>query len=216
MKLTKYEQSGFILETERGFRLGFDIGRMTPIEKLDGLKPLDAFLVSHIHGDHFSPEHIAALKPTILYVNNECWNNLTDAVRDVTKEIIVIKGGEKIVLSDTKRIGNWPVKITLFDVDHGPNISAPIENLGFLIEGDGEVIYFAGDMFYESGIDVTSLEVTYALIPVGTFYTFGPEEAFGFVKKFKKIGKIISMHYEKTPETKGQFLDLVKDSFVAE
>ena len=43
MNLTKYEQSGFILETKKGFRLAFDIGNKTPIEKLDGVKSVDAF-----------------------------------------------------------------------------------------------------------------------------------------------------------------------------
>ena len=55
-----------------------------------------------------------------------------------------------------------------------------------------------------------------ALLPVGTFYTFGPEEAFNFAKKFKKIGKIISMHYDKTPETHNQFISLTKESFQVE
>jgi L-ascorbate metabolism protein UlaG (beta-lactamase superfamily) len=93
-------------------------------------------------------------------------------------------------------------------VDHGPNISAPVENLGFLLEVENQTIYFAGDMFYESGIDVSNLEVDTALLPVGTFYTFGPQEAFDFAKKFKKIGKIISIHYEKEPQTREQFIKL--------
>jgi len=62
MKLTKFEQSGFILETEKGFRLAFDIGNKTPIEKLNGVT-VDAMLVSHIHGDHFSLEQIKKLTP---------------------------------------------------------------------------------------------------------------------------------------------------------
>jgi len=31
MLLTKYEQSGFILETGKGFKLAFDIGTYTPV-----------------------------------------------------------------------------------------------------------------------------------------------------------------------------------------
>ena len=33
MKLTKYEQSGFILQTDGGFRLAIDIGNKTPETK---------------------------------------------------------------------------------------------------------------------------------------------------------------------------------------
>ena len=66
MKLTKYEQSGFVLETDAGFRLAFDIGAYTPVEKLEGVA-VDAMLVSHLHGDHFSPEQIKALSAKKLY-----------------------------------------------------------------------------------------------------------------------------------------------------
>lgn len=206
MRLTKFEQSGFMLETEKGFRLAFDIGNKTPLEKLNGIT-CDAMLVSHIHDDHFSLDQIKALAPKKLYLNKECIETLGEENLDT--EIIQMK------VVDSATIEN--ISVQFFNVDHGPNVSAPVlENFGFLITVDNQTIYFAGDMFYESGIDVSTLEVDYALLPVGTFYTFGPQEAFDFAKKFKKIGKIISMHYEKTPETKGQFLELTDSIFNAE
>ena len=198
MKLTKFEQSGFILETEKGFRLAFDIGNKTPIEKLNGVT-VDAMLVSHIHGDHFSLEQIKKLSPKKLYLNAECIETLGEET--LSSEIIQTKISDEILI-DT-------IKVQFFNVDHGPNVSAPLkENFGFLITVDNQTVYFAGDMFYESGIDVSNLEVDIALIPVGTFYTFGPQEAFDFIKKFKRIGKVIPMHYEKTPETRDQFIKL--------
>lgn len=206
MNLKKYEQSGFILETKKGFRLAFDVGNKTPIEKLDSVEQIDAFLVSHIHGDHFSIPHIKKLSPKNLYLNHECLEAVGE--ENLSTKIIEVKTGASFLIDE--------IKVSYFTVDHGPNISAPVENLGFLLEVENQTIYFAGDMFYESGVDVSNLEVDIALLPVGTFYTFGPQEAFDFAKKFKKIGKIISMHYEKTPETRGQFLELVKNNFQAE
>lgn len=198
MKLTKFEQSGFILETEAGFRLAFDIGNKTPVEKLNGIT-VDEMLVSHIHGDHFSLEQIKALSPKKLYLNAECIETLGE--ESLTSEIVSVKVGDEIVVDS--------IKVQFFNVDHGPNVSAPLkENFGFLIIADNKTVYFAGDMFYESGIVVTNLEVDVALLPVGTFYTFGPQEAFDFAKKFKRIGKVIPMHYEKTPETREQFIKL--------
>lgn len=206
MKLTKFEQSGFILETESGFRLAFDIGNKTPLEKLEGISA-DAMLVSHIHGDHFSLDQIKKINPKKLYLNHECIETLGE--ESLTSEIVQVKVGDLIT------IGN--ITVQFFNVDHGPNVSAPLqENFGFLITADSQKIYFAGDMFYELGIDVSSLEVHYALLPVGTHYTFGPHEAFEFAKKFKKIGKIISMHYANKPETQGEFLELAKGVFEAE
>ncbi len=206
MKLTKFEQSGFILETEAGFRLAFDVGNKTPVEKLEGVA-VDAMLISHIHGDHFSLEQIRKLSPKKLYLNAECLEMLGEET--LLSEIIQVKVG------DVLDIGG--ISIELFNVDHGPNVSVPVkENFGFLITVDSQKIYFAGDMFYESGMDVSELEVDYALLPVGTHYTFGPEEALAWAKKFKKIGKIISMHYENKPETHGEFLELAKGTFEVE
>jgi len=198
MKLTKFEQSGFILETEKGFRLAFDIGNKTPIEKLNGVT-VDAILVSHIHGDHFSLEQIKKLSPKKLYLNAECIETL--GIETLSSEIIQTKISDEMMI-DT-------IKVQFFNIDHGPNVSTPLkENFGFLITADNQTVYFAGDMFYESGIDVSNLEVDIALIPIGTFYTFGPQEALEFVKKFKRTNKVIPMHYEKTPETRDQFIKL--------
>jgi L-ascorbate metabolism protein UlaG (beta-lactamase superfamily) len=209
MRLTKFEQSGFILETGNGFHLAFDIGNKTPIEKLDGVQ-CDAMLVSHIHGDHFSLDQIKKLAPKKLYLNQECIDVLGE--ENLPSEIVRVQVGENIAIDD--------ITVEFFNVDHGPNISTPLaENFGFLITIDNQRIYFAGDMFYESGIDVSDLEVDYALLPVGGFYTFGPTEAFNFAKKIKKIGKIISMHYEKNnyidPIRHDEFLQLAKDNFDA-
>lgn len=198
MQITKFEQSGFIIESDNGYKLAVDIGAYTPVEKITGLKP-EAMLVSHIHGDHFSDEHIKALEPAVLYLNQECQEALGED--ELTAEIETIAAGDSVTINDAT--------VTVFEVDHGPNTKmVPKENFGFLIEVDNQKIYFAGDMFYLSGLDVSSLEVDVALIPVGTFYTFGPEEALAFVKQFKKVGKVIPMHYEKAEETKQQFIDL--------
>lgn len=204
MKIFKFEQSGFIIETEKGFRVAFDIGNKTPITKLEGIT-VNAMIVTHIHGDHFSLEQIKKLSPKKLYLGNQCKKALGGEA--LPFEIIEIEADSNINIED--------IEIRIFNVDHGPNVTAPVkQNFGFLIEVDNKKVYFAGEMFYESGIDVSNLEVDYAFFPIGTFYTFGPKEAFAFAKKFKKIGEIIPMHYEKNSETKEQFLNLVKEYFL--
>lgn len=203
MKLTKFERSGFIIETNSGFRLAIDIANKTPVDSLDGFH-VDAMLVSHKHSDHFSIEQIKKLSPTDLYLNNECIEMLGEEVLD--SKIVEVKVGDELEIGDAK--------VIFFDVDHGPNVTSPLkENFGFLIKADGETLYFAGDMFYPSGIDVSSLEVDYALLPMGSFYTFGPEEAFKFAKQFKKIGKVVSMHYDIEPGSQEEFFELAKGFF---
>lgn len=199
MKIKKiFEQSGVLIETNSGYTLAIDIGHYTLVEKLNGISP-DAMLVSHIHGDHFSLDQIKKLAPKRLYLNEECIEALGEET--LPSKIVTAKVG------DVLDIGG--IKVTFFNVDHGPNIKVqPKENFGFLIEADGKKIYFAGDMFYPSGIDVSNLTVDITLIPVGTFYTFGPEEALGFIKTFKEPGRVVPMHYYKTPETRKAFVRL--------
>jgi L-ascorbate metabolism protein UlaG (beta-lactamase superfamily) len=202
MKIIQFEQSGLIIENNSGYKLAIDIGHYTPIEKLNGIS-VDVMLVSHIHKDHFSPEHIKKLSPKKLYLSRECIESLGE--ERLSSELIEVESGDSINING--------IKVLLFDVDHGPNVKVPLKaNLGFLMEIDDKKIYYAGEMFNPSGIDVTSLEVDVAVIPVGGFYTFGPQEAVAFVKKFRKIGKIIPMHYQKTPETREDFIRLAVDS----
>jgi L-ascorbate metabolism protein UlaG (beta-lactamase superfamily) len=199
MKLTQLEQSGCIIKTKEGFTFALDIASYTPLEKLEGVT-VDVMIISHLHGDHFSIPHIKKINPKTLYLSRECIELLGE--EDVSAEIIEIKVG------DITQIGD--ISVSVFEVDHGPNVKVrPKENFGFLITIEGEKIYFAGDMFYPSGISVTDLEVDYALIPVGGFYTFGPGEAFQFVKSFKSIKHVLPMHFEKTPETKEEFLRFI-------
>lgn len=202
MKIKKYEQSGFLIETENGFKLAIDIGSYTPVHTLDGLQA-DAMLISHIHGDHFSLEQIKQLAPTKLYLGEECIEALGE--EKLSSEIIELKDGDTVIIDN--------IKVQPFQVDHGTNITKiPRQNFGFLIEADGKKVYFAGDMFNPSGIDAETLEVDTVLIPVGTFYTFDPQEALNFIKRFKKVGRVISMHYEKKPETRKEFIDLATDA----
>ncbi|MBP6884048.1 MAG: MBL fold metallo-hydrolase [Candidatus Pacebacteria bacterium] len=206
MKLTKFEQSGFIFETNNGFRLGIDIASRTPMESLEGLK-VDAMIVSHLHQDHFSISHINKLSPVRVYLSNECISLIGE--EKVNGEVVAIASGSDAMIDN--------IKVKIFDVDHGPNPKlVPKENFGFIFTIDGETIYFAGDMFYPSGVDVSNLEVDYALLPVGEFYTFGPQEALDFAKKFKKIGKIIAMHDRGVPEATAQFLKLAEGVFNAQ
>lgn len=202
MRLTQFEQSGFIFETEAGFKLALDVGSYTPVEKLNGIST-DAMIVSHLHGDHLSVPQIKALSPKKLYLNQECIEVLGEET--LNSEIVQIKADGEIDIEG--------IKVRAFNVDHGTNIKVvPRENFGFLIEIDGQKIYFAGDMFFPSGIDVSNLEVDIALIPVGTFYTFGPQEAVEFIKQFKRVGKVIPMHYQKSPETREEFVKLATTS----
>jgi L-ascorbate metabolism protein UlaG (beta-lactamase superfamily) len=133
MLLTKFHQSGFILELDNGFRIAWDIANKTPITDLDSIGAVDLFVVSHIHGDHYSPEHISKLQPDKLISTAEVINVATA----LNLETIAISHQDVVETDD--------IKIEFFDVDHGPNVSAPVENVGFLLtlKATGEFILLA-------------------------------------------------------------------------
>ena len=206
MRITQLQQSGVIITTANGTRIAIDIGSMTPLTDLVD-KTVDIMLVSHIHADHFSPDHITALQPKTLCLGVECAAAVSDRTDFISVERLM-KVGDVFTVKD--------VTVEVFSVDHGPNVTSPLaENFGFLITAAEDSLYFAGDMFYPSGLDVSQLDVDVALLPVGTFYTFGPEEAVAFARSFKHVGCVLPMHYEKQPESYDIFHTLAPRAGIA-
>jgi L-ascorbate metabolism protein UlaG (beta-lactamase superfamily) len=205
MTITQFEQSGCIITSSTGQTLAIDIGALTPLEKLAGIV-VDAMLVSHIHADHCAAPQIEALAPANVYTGAEC----AAALRETNLHI------EEITARNTFTTGDFTV--TPFTVDHGPNVpNIPAQNFGFLITVAEQDIYFAGDMYTASGIDVHELTVTAALLPVGGHFTFSAEAAFNFAQQFKHIDTIYPMHYAAVGpiDTAGKekFISLAKDTF---
>ncbi len=209
MQIQKFEQSGFIITGDNGYKLAIDIGNKTNLEALENIN-VDAMIVSHIHGDHFHLENILKLNPTKLYLNTECLEVLGEEA--LNAEIIKIKTGDVLDVDS--------FKIVVFTVDHGPNVSVPVENLGFEIVVDDQKIYFCGDLYNASNLNVLDMQIDYLLLPVGGYYTFSPVEALNFAVQFKSVGTIIPMHYEKNnfidPATCDEFVEIAKDLFVVE
>lgn len=209
MQIQKFEQSGFIITGDSGYKLAIDIGNKTDAHKLEGFN-IDAMIISHIHGDHFHLENILKLNPKKLYLNTECVDAVGES--DLTSDVVKIKTG------DVLEFDNF--KINIFTVDHGPNVSVPVENLGFEIVIDDQKVYFCGDMYNANNLNVSNMSVDYLLLPVGGHYTFGPNEALEFAKQFKSVGTIIPMHYEQNnfidPVRCDEFIEISKDTFSIE
>lgn len=210
MTITQLQQSGTIITSESGQTLGIDIGALTPVEQLADIT-IDHVLISHIHADHCSAPQVAALAPQMVYTGSECAAALAAAPETATQAVTELTADTPVTIGD--------FTITPFMVDHGPNTpQVPIENFGFLIEVDEDVVYFAGDMFSPSGMDVTNLSVTAALLPVGGHFTFDAEAALAFAQTFASIGTIYPMHYEAVGpiDTEGgeKFKVLAADTFI--
>ncbi len=194
MQIKCFAQSGCVITSDSGYRIALDIGSLT--QAADVPSDIDAWCVSHIHGDHFSPEHIATSKPALVCAGSEVLESL--AAPDQSQ--LLLRAEQSATVG--------PLTITPYEVDHGPHVTKrPRENFSCLIQGDGVSVYVCGDMYYVSGLPPSKITVDVLLVPVGGWYTFGPTEAVAFCQSVQRVHTVIPVHYALAPETKVQFLE---------
>ena len=148
MQLTFAGQAGFILQTEKGFRIGLDLYLSDCCNRHFGLKrlmpyvfnpeemDLDLLIATHAHYDHFDPDSIPLMLKngkTELICATDCKVE-TEMLNLDQSRITYLKVGDVFENAD--------VKITAMPCDHGEE--AP-EAIGLFIEADGRRIYIAGD-----------------------------------------------------------------------
>lgn len=179
---TRFEQSGFLLETPSGARIAFDIGMATSQDVAKTIHP-DLVVVSHVHGDHFNIDNVLAMNAPIV------------APSDVVEKL----SGENIrafLIEAGATFGFADISITGFTVDHGP-ISAPIVNLGYVISCKNQTIFFAGDMKVPNAPAVSFDTI---FVPVGGNKVFSSTEAADFLSSIHFSGKAIPIHTEMAAE----------------
>lgn len=88
--------------------------------------------------------------------------------------------------------------IKLFQAIHGSGIAGGLAS-GLIIEIDGKKIYHAGDTALMADMALLADEnIDVALLPIGDYYTMGPEDALRAVKMIRpKL--TIPMHYDTFP-----------------
>jgi L-ascorbate metabolism protein UlaG (beta-lactamase superfamily) len=80
------------------------------------------------------------------------------------------------------------------------------EAAGFILTfKDGRRAYFAGDtaVFSEMALYADIYHPELAFLPIGDFYTMGPEEA-AYAARLLKVKKVIPMHYGTFPALTGR------------
>jgi len=133
MKLTKYGHACVVLE-EQGKKLIIDPGEFTP--EFGDVSDVAAVVVTHVHGDHFSPAHlqmIVAANPEVkVFTTAEAAETLGDAHAQVVKA-----GGEQVT---------GPFTVRFFGELHAliHSIAPQNQNTGVLVNNR---FYYPGDSF---------------------------------------------------------------------
>lgn len=147
-------------------------------------------LVTHGHFDHC----VDAAE----IVNN---NNATlISTPDVAKEIAQSCKGATV---DTPAIGgkkNYEFGyIRVTPAFHGAGIAGALP-CGFIVKFYDKVVYFAGDtgLFSDMKLLGELENIDYAVLPIGDYYTMGPDDA-ALAVEFLKAKAVVPIHYNTWP-----------------
>jgi L-ascorbate metabolism protein UlaG (beta-lactamase superfamily) len=126
--------------------------------------PADLILISHEHFDHCSPEAIEKIRTagTVILAN-------MGAAKSLGEGVTVMKPGEQHV------VGSITIEaVPAYNVDK-PFHPQEANHLGFILEIDGERLYFAGDT--DVIPEMKSIRCDIALLPVSGIYTMDADQA---------------------------------------
>lgn len=165
------------------------------------IQKADAIAVSHGHGDHLGDVVPLAKQfgaKVFAMVEVAGWV----ASKGVSNTVGFNKGG-------TVDLGF--VKLTMTHALHSSSIADNGnsvyggEAVGYILTlKDGRRAYFAGDtaVFAEMGLYADIYHPDLAFLPIGDYYTMGPEEA-AYAGRMLKVKEIIPMHYGTFPVLAG-------------
>ncbi|HJP95998.1 MAG TPA: MBL fold metallo-hydrolase [Candidatus Saccharimonadales bacterium] len=142
MKLTKYQHACVVLE-EQGQRLVIDPGNWT---QLDEITDVVAIVITHVHADHCSPEHVAQLVATNSGVQIFGTQQVAEALAG--QQVTVAQPGQSM------QVG--PFTLAFYGGQHAvvrPQMPTD-QNVGVLVNG---IFYYPGDSFVAPDIPVQLL-----------------------------------------------------------
>lgn len=142
-----------------------------PYHLPDGQPPADVLLISHHHGDHFSPDDVTKVRgaPTVV-VGNATVADRLDSV------------DHRLNPGDSLQVGNLQIRtIPAYNVDKFRSPGTPFHprdegHLGYVLEIDDLTFYFAGDTDVIPEMEQVG-PVDYAFLPVSGRTVMTAEEA---------------------------------------
>ncbi|WP_046225558.1 metal-dependent hydrolase [Paenibacillus dauci] len=209
MKITYYGQSCLLVE-EGGKKVIIDpFLSGNPQVNVDPKDiQVDAVILTHGHGDHYG-DTVEIAK------NNNC---PVIAIVELA-QYAASQGAPEVVgmnLGGAKQFDGFKVKFTLAfhtsSIQDGDQTIYLGEPAGILLTMGGKTLYHAGDtaLFGDMKLIGELNTIDVAALPIGDFYTMGPEDAL-LAAEWSKAGHVIPVHYNTFPP-----IEQDGDAFVAE
>lgn len=162
-------------------------GNPTSPVKASDITRADVVYVTHDHTDHLG-EAFSICKKT-----NATFVAVIDLAAHAEEE--GVKNLKGLNIGGSLEIGS--VKLSVVQATHTARRGVPT---GVIIEGEGKVVYHAGDtgLFGDMRFFGELHKLDLALIPIGGYYTMDAKEAIEAVKLLKPKA-VIPMHYKTFP-----------------
>jgi L-ascorbate metabolism protein UlaG (beta-lactamase superfamily) len=162
-------------------------GPTSPL-KVEDVEKADVVMVTHDHGDHGYGEAIEICKKTGAYF--VAINELgLQAKREGIENAHTLNIGGSVAIDD--------IKVTLVHAFHSCGIGAPT---GFIVKLPCGTVYHPGDtgIFSDMELFGKMYGIDLLMIPIGSYYVCGPQEA-AWATKLVKPKVVIPMHYNTFP-----------------
>ncbi|MFW9966477.1 MAG: metal-dependent hydrolase [Candidatus Thorarchaeota archaeon] len=162
-------------------------GPTSPL-KVEDVEEADVVLVTHDHGDHGYGDAIEICKETGAYfvaINELGLRAKSEGVENVH----TLNIGGSVAIDD--------ITVTLVHAFHSSGIGAPT---GFVIKFPCGTVYHAGDtgVFSDMELFGKMYGIDLLLIPIGSYYVCGPDEA-AWATRLVKPKIVIPIHYNTFP-----------------
>ena len=164
-----------------GQKIAVDFGYLTTPETISRIGSVTASFVSHQHTDHFDVNNLKAFGTRV------------HCPEDVA-QLAFERGVEAVALSEGDSVQIGEFNVTAVACDHGPKVTKPVQNFGYLYQVASSTGYFTGDIGACSV--VPSNEFDFVMLPVGGGFVFSVEEAAEFIRSINYRGTVIPVHYE--------------------
>lgn len=201
MKITWLGHSGFRIEIADQVLLVDPWFSGNPVfdaaNRDEAIKGVTACLVSHGHFDHASDAFAIGVETGCKVLG--IFDLVSYMAEQQAFDGVGFNKGGTVTLGD--------VKVTMVSATHSSSMMVDGKPLyagsesGFVIAGEGQVIYFAGDtdVHADMGLIAEMHRPTVGILPIGGHFTMDAERAAFACRKFFDFEAIIPCHYKTFP-----------------